>query len=93
MRPLYFTEPQAPRRMFENIVSRHGLESSWGYKWMHAIGEQQSKRTQLGEQMQSGSMQQLQSGSMQQLQSGGMQQLQSGSMQHAAGACSMQQGA
>ena len=31
MRPLYFnlfTEPQTPRRMFENIGPGHGLESS-----------------------------------------------------------------
>ena len=34
--------------MFENIGPRHGLESSWGYKQMHAIGEQQSKRTHSG---------------------------------------------
>ena len=46
-RPSYFnlfTEPRTPRRMFENI----GLESSWGCKRMHAIGEQQLKRTQSG---------------------------------------------
>ena len=38
------------RRMFENI----GLESSWGCKWMHAIGEQQSKRMQSGSSNRSG---------------------------------------
>ena len=36
--------------MFENI----GLESSWGCKWMHAIVEQQSKRTQSGSSSRSG---------------------------------------
>ena len=52
-RPSYFnlfTEPRTPRRMFENI----GLESSWGCKRMHAIGEQQSKRTQSGSSSRSG---------------------------------------
>ena len=47
VRPSYFnsfTEPRTPQRMFENI----GLESSWGCKQMHAIGEQQSKRTRSG---------------------------------------------
>ena len=47
VRPSYFnlfTEPQTPRRMFENI----GLESSWGCKRMHAIGEQQPKRMRSG---------------------------------------------
>ena len=36
--------------MFENI----GLESSWGCKRMHAIGEQQSKRMQSGSSSRSG---------------------------------------
>ena len=41
------SEPQTPRRTFENI--RHGLESSRsGEATADAIGEQQSKRTQSG---------------------------------------------
>ena len=34
--------------MFENIGPGHGLESSWGYKRMHAIGSSSRSRRNWG---------------------------------------------
>ena len=54
----FFTEPRTPRRMFENIGSGHGLESSKRNRGAaveaDVIGEQQSKRTQSGSSSRSG---------------------------------------